>query len=102
MDFHADHHFPIAGRAPDKLGSLCGSVHYAPNLIALAVPLRASRARGKPRSRCGADDSWSIRTGRLARAFRRAERAVAGQDLNEGAVGAHLLRAPICLRVALI
>jgi len=56
----------------------------------------ASPARGASRRR-----SNLVRNGRLARAFRRAERAVAGQDLNEGTVAAKLLRAPID-RVALI
>jgi hypothetical protein len=29
MDFHADHNFPIAGRALDELGLLRGNVHGA-------------------------------------------------------------------------
>src|SRR6516165_12277521 len=66
-----------------------------------AVRLRVCRAHGKPRLRGQPATTDLPRKQRSARAFRRAERTETGQDLDQRAVIAELLRAPVGLRIAL-
>ena len=95
MDFHADDHFPVAGRALDQLGFACRCVHRG-------SVTRFRRARQVPRRAAREPcHNRSIGRGNLAAGVE-AERLEAAQDRRQRAVPAALLRAHVRLRIAIV